>query len=185
MVNIQKPSIVIWKHIAKYPTYAVNNIGEVVSLETFKQLKQINTNGYNRVALYNKNGRKDFVVHRLIALIKSNNENKPFVNHINAIKTCNYLQNLEWCTAKENKIHALSLGLGSIPEPGKGCFGKYARRSLRIKCTFDNGHIYYFDSAKIASQKLGITHSWITTHAKSNRRMESKGISFEYIRKKP
>jgi hypothetical protein len=32
-------------------------------------------------------------------------------NHINGVKTCNDLVNLEWCTAKENIDHAIRIGI--------------------------------------------------------------------------
>lgn len=74
----------------------------------------LDKDGYKRVTLcYSGRGtQKAFRVCRLVAstyLIPSND--KPFVNHINGIKSDDRVENLEWVTAQENTQHAWSLGL--------------------------------------------------------------------------
>jgi hypothetical protein len=55
-------------------------------------------------------------LHRIMAqAFIPNPLNKPTVNHINAIKDDNRLENLEWATRKEQTIHFVSLGIGSHP----------------------------------------------------------------------
>ena len=63
--------------------------------------------------------KRTFRVHRLVMMafnpVKSMNELE--VNHIDGNKKNNKLENLEWCTASENQIHAFKTGLN---KPRKG-----------------------------------------------------------------
>ena len=86
--------------------YWITTCGKIISTKgTTKILKPKKTKGnYLSITLkYIDISQKTILIHRLVALaFIPNNENKPQVNHINEIKTDNYVQNLEWCTAKEN-----------------------------------------------------------------------------------
>ena len=110
----------IWKKIEKFENYYVSNLGNVKSYQKLKNgttLKAINDSGYLYVNLCNSNSRKKIAIHRLVAIyFLDNKENKKEVNHINGIKNDNRIENLEWCTVKENNIHAIKLGLsGQLP----------------------------------------------------------------------
>lgn len=55
--------------------------------------------------------RVDMYIHRLVALaFIPNPENKRFVNHIDTNRSNNHVDNLEWCTSKENNQHSMNLG---------------------------------------------------------------------------
>ena len=59
----------------------------------------LHSNGYKVVRIFKKNYR----VHRLVAeTFIPNPENKPFIDHINRIRTDNRVENLRWVTSQEN-----------------------------------------------------------------------------------
>ena len=91
-----------------YRNYIVYTNGVVYNINTKKDLKQRVVNKYKVVTLFINKKRKDFKVHRLVAIYFLNNsEDKPFVNHIDGNKFNNNLSNLEWCTHRENINHAM------------------------------------------------------------------------------
>jgi hypothetical protein len=64
--------------------------------------------GYPRVFITNDDGkRRGMLVPRLLTIeYISNTDDKPCVNHLDGTKSNNELNNLEWCTHKENTRHA-------------------------------------------------------------------------------
>lgn len=95
-----------------YGNYIVYPNGIIYNVSSKKELTQRIVNKYKAVTLFIDKKRKDFKVHRLVALCFIDNpENKPFINHIDGNKFNNNKENLEWVTHIENVNHGISIGL--------------------------------------------------------------------------
>lgn len=109
--------------------------------------------GYYRLHMEKNKQTKHIFVHRLVAeAFIPNPENKPFINHINGIKTDNRVENLEWCTASENLIHSYKF----LGRKGPQRFGKnnpMCKIVLKIK---DGVVIEEFFGAKAAAESIGV-----------------------------
>ena len=113
--------------IKDYPNYRITKEGKIFTcLEgrghnshpttNWKELKQVldKKTGYLLVTLINEKGRKNKRIHRLLMETFIPNPDPAIYKHINhkdTNKLNNSLDNLEWCTPKENSQHALKNGL--------------------------------------------------------------------------
>lgn len=132
-----------WKNIVELDGYyAVSNMGRVKRLSRFiektnhrnqkkvfwdgRVLKQKIDNGYFRIDLCKDGVKKCFSVHRLVAtaFIK-NPKNLPNINHKDFDRKNNRVENLEWCTQKENVRHAIKNG-----RVGDSCGSKHWNSKL-------------------------------------------------------
>ena len=87
-----------------YPNYLIYEDGRVYSKKYKKLLKpSIIKGGYNRVVLYNKNGSKPYLVHRLVGFnYITNPNNYPQIDHIDRDTNNNNISNLRWVSSREN-----------------------------------------------------------------------------------
>lgn len=110
----------IWKDIPGYEDlYLISNLGRVKSL-TFRnnifdiKREKILTplkkdNKYLYISLSKNGKRKNKYIHRLVAeAFIDNKNNDPIVNHIDYDVTNNRVDNLEWCSQKQNVFHSIS-----------------------------------------------------------------------------
>lgn len=142
-----------WKTIKGFNGYMVSNRGRVKRLEHSR--RGVNFSGtvfktnhkekilkpifrkmgkyitYVQQGLYKNKRVKCVHVHRLVAeAFIPNPENKTQVNHKDGNGTNNNVENLEWCTGRENSLHAFRvLGRKSWQ---KGIFGEKAPTSRPV-----------------------------------------------------
>ena len=98
------------KKIPGYSNYSVTTSGKVLTnrLRAGEMKPTIDRAGYLRISMIGDTGkRKAVYVHQAVAMaFLANPENKLQVNHIDNNPSNNQVCNLEWCTAKENRLHA-------------------------------------------------------------------------------
>ncbi len=137
----------IWKPIKGYESlYEVSSLWNIKSLNYWRTWKEKllnfnNSNLYSSIFLCKDWIKNNYTVHRIVSqTFIPNKENKPIINHKNWIKTDNSVENLEWCTHKENSQHAHDIWLCKITNnnffkknhPSKGKFWKDHFNSKKV-----------------------------------------------------
>lgn len=157
--------------VKDYPNYSITSLGEVFNNKTGRKLKSSINKGYCGVYLYNENGRKFFLVHRLVAEAFIPNENDlPDINHRDENPMNNSIENLEWCTPKYNcnygthneKIRQYALSRNpfkgkqhTLSTKAKMSLAKKGKESKRKRKVIIQGVEY--ESVSIAMEKLKIS----------------------------
>lgn len=98
------------KRIMGYEDYGITTDGKVISYK-FKKPRVMKSwfqkSGYENIGLSKNNGKKNFLVHRLVAqAFIPNPNNLPEVNHKDLDRQNNHIDNLEWCDRRENLAHS-------------------------------------------------------------------------------
>lgn len=105
----------------------------------------INARGYYYVRLTNGEKQKNVLVHRaLMEAFVPNPENKPFIDHINTIKTDNRLENLRWVTSSENTRNPLTLEHITKACATKECKEKQLATKIRINSKSAPKKVYQY-----------------------------------------
>lgn len=142
-----------WRDIDGYEgLYKVSNTGKVLRIKVGKAtqprlLKPQDTGICLSVVLHKDGKSLNHRVHRLVAsAFIPNPECFPFINHIDGNHRNNFVDNLEWCTARHNAAH----GMG------------------RPVCIKEADTVKSFPSVSAAARYLGCHMANIYYYAKNN-----------------
>ena len=182
----------------KFSNYQVSNKGRIKNIKTNKILKGHiskgkRSKGYCLVCLSadpeNINGK---IMHksctRQVHKLVTNSfygiiPNGLVVNHINGIKSCNELSNLEYCTPAENTRHAVRMGLIKQRYGDNNPQTKYPDKMIDDICKELQNGAYKHDVAK----KYGVSDVLVSNlYSKTARKSITSKYDFnksDYVKK--
>lgn len=121
-------------------------------------------NGYRYVTLNTGLKPVNRLVHQVVVTaFLGVDPDRPFVNHKDGNKVNNRLDNLEWCTPKENLTHALETGLNNCSHP--------------VERIGPDGSVTRFRSKSEACAKVGGRVITITNYIASGK-VDRKGFKW-------
>ena len=134
--------------------YSISNLGNIRNNTTQLIKKpQISADGYFVVILYKNNKIKYIKVHRLIATAFIDNpSNKPFVDHIDNNRLNNNINNLRWCTQRENCMNSSFRNDNSSGVKGVSWHKKTNKWNARIMIDGIQISLGYYDSVEAAAK---------------------------------
>lgn len=188
----------VWRDIPGYEgLYQISSLGRVKSLSRKvargshlmsvpeKIMKQsMAANGYFVVNLNNQ-GYKTHYVHRLIAESYIENPNAlPCIDHINADRTDNRIENLRWCTVAENNRNPITRKRMSEGSMGAVLTEEHKKKLIEasskpIQQKKNGTLIRVWPSASQASKSLGICGQTICRCCNHPERSKTAG-GFEW-----
>jgi hypothetical protein len=138
--------------------YKINKNGDVWICKYKKLRKNSMVDGYKRVGLSKNNVEKKYLVHRLIAQhFIPNADNKPFIDHINHIRTDNRIENLRWVSRCENaqNITKPITNISGYKNISSRTDKVYGREYWSIKINYNN-NIYHktFNKTKYTLEEV-------------------------------
>lgn len=167
----------IWKQVVGYEgLYMVSNWGRVWSIRNkrFRKLKK-GDNGYYYVGLC-KNGKTDWI--KISILVAKhfipNPDNLPQVNHIDEDKSNNCVDNLEWCTAKQNANH----GTRNRRISEKMTNGKLSKAVEQY--TVDKILFAEYPSTREAERQLKCSNGSVSRACRNRKAIKIDGVKYTF-----
>ena len=157
----------MWKEIKDFPNYSVSDKGEIKNNKRNKKLSiAYNQDGYAIVQLWKNNKGYMRRVHRLVleAFSPIEDSEKYEVNHKDCNIKNNSLDNLEWCTSKENTDYRLSLN---------------HKRGKRVQVKYLTGEIETYPSILECARYFNVDQKTIQ-HYIENKLTKRRAIQAEF-----
>lgn len=184
--------IEVWKDIKDYEgLYQVSNTGKVRKLrfinnivnkeKIFELSKKHNNHNYCIVVLYKNGKNKTRLLHRIVAeTFIENPNNYREVNHKDGNKDNNFIDNLEWCTSSQNKIHAYKMGLKKPSSLGLFGGNNPKAKSVNMIDKETNKIIKRFNSLIEARDFINVSSSGGIVNCCKGKLKTYKGYKWEY-----
>lgn len=175
-----------WKPVLGFEEYyLVSNFGRVWSIRSECCIKLKKNQGYLRATLSVNGLRKDYAVHRLVALaFIPNPENKPTVNHLNENKQDNRVFNLAWATMHEQNVYGTRIERVKASTDWKGRKIDYSTVAAKhnyfsiskvqmkpvLQLDMNGSLISRYDGINVAARAVGVSAGGICSCLKGNRK---------------
>lgn len=123
-----------------YIPFIISSFGRLYSIHDdgtlYERAQTVDKNGYNLTVINIKGKPVGVRTHRLVAnaFIKNTHKKRNEVNHIDGIKTHNYIWNLEWTTSSENKQHAIKNNLAHFAKGEDSGKSIYLNEQIESVC---------------------------------------------------
>ena len=161
------------KIIEGFERYTIDDNGNVYDTKRHKEVFQwTDTTGYKQCVIRDNDNKKTHKrIHRLVAqTFLPNPNNLPQVNHKNGNKLENNINNLEWCTNRENTQHGYDNGLY-----------RFKSRSHKIDVYKKNGEfLKQFKSIRSMCEELGINSKTGTMILTGEKTTNNYNYIFKY-----
>lgn len=158
------------RSVDRYDRTGVYHHGQIIRQRTREKQHGYSKTKYLTVSLWDDGKQVDAEVHRIVATAFIPKQPwQTHVNHKDGNGSNNVVGNLEWCTARENVFHSMTV-LGNDPR-------KWKAKAVEQK-SLDGKLIRTWESAWEIQRQLGYCQVQIS---RCCRRKKKSGISYGYI----